>query len=254
MSEQSDGYVERNRTAWETQALDYAATADREWSTIEPNWGIFLVPESTLGILPDDMTGLETIELGCGTAYVSAWLARRGATPTGIDNSPSQLETARRMQGKYGLEFPLHLGNAEATPFPDASFDFAISEYGASIWCNPYRWIPEAARILRPGGQLTFLGNSLQLMLCTGEDEEAPASTELQRDHFGLHRFDWADGSAEFHLNHGDMIRLLRASGFEIEDLIEIQAPESATTRYPFVTSEWARRWPCEEVWKARKR
>ena len=63
------------------------------------------------------------------------------------------------LQAEFGIEFPLHLGNAEATPFPDASFDFAISEYGAAIWCDPYKWIPEAARLLRPGGRLHFLGN-----------------------------------------------------------------------------------------------
>ena len=53
------------------------------------------------------------------------------------------------------------------SPFPDASFDLAISEYGASIWCDPYRWIPEAARLLRPGGQLIFLVNGTLHMLCT---------------------------------------------------------------------------------------
>ena len=53
---------------------------------------------------------------------------------------------------------------------------------------------------------------------------------------------------------HGDMIRLLRASDFDVKDLVELQAPEGATTRYPYVTSEWARRWPSEEVWIARKR
>ena len=59
------------------------------------------------------------------------------------------------MQEQFGLQFPLHLGNAEETGFPDASFDLVVSEYGASIWCDPYRWIPEAARILRPGGNLS---------------------------------------------------------------------------------------------------
>jgi hypothetical protein len=77
----------------------------------------------------------------------------------------------------------------------------------------------------------------------------------LERDLFGLHRFDWSDGSVEFHLPHGEWIRLLRENGFEVEALIELQAPAGATTKYhPFVTGEWARRWPSEEVWKARKR
>ena len=54
----------------------------------------------------DDVAGKDTIELGCGTAYVSAWLARRGARPVGIDNSAKQLETARRLQEEHGLDFP----------------------------------------------------------------------------------------------------------------------------------------------------
>ena len=45
-------------------------------------------------MLPDDLKGKEAIELGCGTAHVSSWLARRGAKVVGIDNSEAQLETA----------------------------------------------------------------------------------------------------------------------------------------------------------------
>jgi SAM-dependent methyltransferase len=213
------------------------------------------VPESELGLLPSDMTGLDAVELGCGTAYVSAWLARRGARPTGIDNSPEQLATARRMQARFGLEFPLHLGNAEQTPFADASFDFAISEYGAAIWCDPYRWIPEAARILRPGGRLVFLGNSTLMMLAAPELETDCATAHLLRPQRGMHRFEWPDSTGvEFHVSPGDWIRLLRRNGFDVEDLVEVYPPEGATTRYPFVDLEWSRAWPCEEVWKVRKR
>ncbi len=249
-------HVRRNRTAWDAFAPDYVATGERNWASPDPSWGIFNVSETDLRLLPASVAGLDTIELGCGTAYVSAWLARRGARPVGIDNSPAQIETARRLQREFALPFPLHLGNAEQTPFPDAGFDLAISEYGASIWCDPYRWIPEAARLLRPGGQLVFLVNGILAMLCTPDEtgEETPVTDRLQRPSFGMHRFDWRDGSVEFHLTHGDWIRLLRANGFDIEDLIEIQAPADASTTYPFVTADWARRWPCEEVWKARKR
>jgi SAM-dependent methyltransferase len=247
-------YVAQNRAAWDRFAAGYVEPGRRNWATDAVTWGIFSVPEETIGMLPDDLDGMDTIELGCGTGYVSAWLAKRGARPVGIDNSPAQLETARRFQQEFGIEFPLHLGNAESTPFPDASFDFAISEYGAAIWCDPYKWIPEAARILRPGGRLSFLGNSTLLMLTTpGDDEDAPVTERLERPLFGMHRFAWEDGSVEFHIPHGEMIRLLRDSGFAIEDLVEVQAPEGATTTYPYVTPEWAHRWPCEEVWKVRK-
>ena len=62
------------------------------------------------------------------------------------------------------------------------------------------------------------------------------------------------DSGVEFHLSHGDWILLLRCSGFEIEDLIQVRPLQGATTNYPFVTLQWARKWPCEEVWKVRKR
>ncbi len=69
-----------------------------------------------------------------------------------------------------------------------------------------------------------------------------------------MHRFEWPEeDSVEFHLNHGDMIRLLRANGFEILDLIDLRPREDAPARFSFVTTDWARRWPSEEVWKARK-
>jgi SAM-dependent methyltransferase len=247
-------HAARNREAWQRFAADYVESGRRNWASDEITWGIFDVPEAQIGMLPPDLAGLDVVELGCGTAYVSAWLARRGARPVGIDNSPAQLETARRFQEEFGLHFPLHLGDAERTPFADESFDFAISEYGAAIWCDPSRWIPEAARILRPSGRLAFLGNSVLLMLATAtDDEDAPVTECLERPLFGMHRFDWSDGSVEFHLPHGELLRLVRDSGFVVEDLIEVQIPEGATTRYPFVTPEWARRWPCEEVWKARK-
>jgi SAM-dependent methyltransferase len=247
-------HVARNRASWDRWAGEYEDAGRRNWASDEPTWGIWGVPESQVGMLPADVTGLDVIELGCGTGYVSAWLARRGARPVGIDNSEAQLATARTLQREYGLEFPLLHGNAEEVPYPDQSFDLAISEYGASIWCDPYRWIPEAARLLRAGGRLIFLVNAPLLMLCALEEDDVPATDRLLRPYFGMHRLEWpADDSVEFHLPHGEMIALLRGSGFEVEELIEIRPPDGSTTRYPFVTLEWSQQWPCEEVWKARK-
>jgi SAM-dependent methyltransferase len=254
MAEELPEHVRRNREAWDGYAAEYVEDGRRNWERNDPSWGVFGVPEAEVGMLPKSLEGVDVVELGCGTAYVSSWLARRGARPVGIDNSPAQLETARRFQQEFGVEFPLLLGNAEETPFEDESFDFAISEYGASIWCDPYRWIPEAARILRPGGELSFLVNGTIHMLCV-PDEEGPSGDRLLRDYFGMHRFEWPDEpSVEFHLGYGDMIRLLRRSGFEVEDMIEVRPRRDATTRFPYVTADWAQRWPVEEVWKARKR
>ena len=247
-------YLERNRRAWNRLAADYVATGERNWAASEPSWGRWSVPESQLSVLPAHLDGLDCIELGCGTAYVSAWLARRGARPVGIDQSEEQLATAARLQTEHGLSFPLLHGNAEQVPLADASFDIAISEYGASIWCDPHRWIPEAARLLRPGGQLIFLVNSVIAMLCEPEDETVHPTNQMLRPHFGMHRFEWPqDESVEFHLPHGELIALLRASGCTVEQLIEVQPPEGSSTRSPTPTLDWARQWPCEEIWKARK-
>jgi SAM-dependent methyltransferase len=129
-------HVRRNRDHWDQLATTYVAAGERAWANNAPSWGIWSVPESEVGMFPDDLVGRDVIELGCGTAYVSSWLARRGARVIGIDNSEQQLATARRLQREHGLDFPLIHGNAETVPYRDASFDFAISEYGA---CGPIR-------------------------------------------------------------------------------------------------------------------
>lgn len=250
----SQDHVRLNRAAWDAYAAEYVEPGREAWGSPEPWWGIWRVPESQLEVLPD-VRGLDTVELGCGTGYVSAWLARRGARPVGIDNSRAQLDSARRFQSQFGIEFPLVHADAERAPLASESFDLAISEYGACLWCDPYRWIPEAVRLLRPGGRLMFLTNSPLAVICMPDlVADGAAGDRLLRPYFGLHRTAWPDDPAvEFHLAHGDLIRLLRASGLEVEDLIEVRPPEGSTTRHPFVTLEWARRWPCEEIWKARK-
>ncbi len=250
-------HVAANREAWDGFADEYAASAESAWAR-EPGdetWGLYGIPESTVRLLDDaDLHGADAIELGCGTAYVSAWMARRGARPVGIDNSPRQLETASRMQLQHGLAFPLLLGSAEEVPLPDASFDVAISEYGAVLWADPDRWLPEAARLLRPGGRLHLLLNSTLVYLTSPSDADLPVEQRLVRPQFGMGRTRWeGESSVEFHLSHSDWIRRFRANGFEILELQELQAPEGGTTRYEWMPYEWARRWPFEDVWKLRK-
>jgi SAM-dependent methyltransferase len=244
-------HVLQNRAAWDGWAPGYVAGGRRDW-TEAPNWGVWRIPETELRLIPD-VAGRAAVELGCGTAYVSAWLARRGARVVGLDTSPAQLRTARAFQREFGVAFPLILGDAENAPLRDGTFDLVISEYGASIWCDPYRWVPEAARLLRPGGHLVFLVNGTLHVLCSPDEDDIPPGDCLLRDYFGMHRFAWPDGSTDFHIGYGDWIRLLRRSGFAIENLIELRAPEGAASPYPWISADWGRRWPAEEVWVARR-
>jgi SAM-dependent methyltransferase len=252
-SERRRADVERNRAAWNLWAPDYFVPGLRAWEAEDPFWGIWSTPESELRLLDEVGAGTDAVELGCGTAYACAWMALRGATPVGIDVSEAQLENARVLQKQFALDFPLIRASADEVPFADDSFDVAISEYGASTWLDPNHWVPEAARLLRPGGLLAFVVNGTMLMTCT-EPDGTEAGTELVRDYFGMYRCEFpADGTVEFHLGYGDWIRVLRANGFAVEELIEVRPPADAYARYDFVSTEWARRWPSEEVWKVRK-
>lgn len=182
-----------NRVGWDSDADNWVQPGRESWASEQITWGAWSVPESDLRVLPD-VDGLDAIELGCGTAYWSAWLARRGARPVGLDNSRRQLATARMLQDEFDLHFPLVHADGERPPFRDGSFDLAFSEYGAAIWCDPYAWIPEAARLLRPGGWLIFLGgHPLLLLCCPADDDAAPVEFRLHRDFFGMHRTEWHD-------------------------------------------------------------
>jgi SAM-dependent methyltransferase len=245
-------HVTTNRALWDAWSPRWVELGRRAWQSDEPAWGLWQIRERAISALPP-VAGHDVVELGCGTAYWSAWLARRGARVVGLDNSAGQLASARMLQREHALVFPLVHADAERAPFRDASFDLAISEYGAAIWCDPYRWIPEAARLLRPAGELVFLRNGILFSLCA-PDSEDPAGDRLVRSYFGLHRLDWTDdGAVNFSLGVGPLIRLFRSNGFEVLDCIELQAPVDGTTGFPYVTAAWAHRWPSEEIWRVRK-
>jgi len=249
-------YVLKNRALWDATADDWVASGERFWRE-GPAWGIWRLPEDELRLLPADMRGLRAIELGCGTGYVSAWLARRGAEVLGIDNSERQLTTARRLEAQHQLGVHFIHGNAESVPRPDASFDFAISEYGAAIWADPLVWIPEAYRLLAPGGRLVFLGNHPIATLCVPLDDDAPTRRSLLNPYFEMHRIDWKepDGAqgTEFNLPFAAWLRLFARVGFEIEDYLELRPARGGDEVRHYTTADWARDYPTEQVWKLRK-
>jgi SAM-dependent methyltransferase len=247
-------YVQQNVANWTRANTEYTdASAAKAWAQEEITWGVFEKPEADVNVL-GDVAGLDVVELGCGTAYFSSWLARRGARVVGVDPTPAQLATARRLQEDTGLHFPLIEAIGEEVPLPDASFDLVLSEYGASLWADPYLWVPEAARLLRPGGRVIFLTNSTVSVLCMNMDG---VGEQLVRPQFELGKWAWPDThEVEFHLAHSDWIELLRKNEFDVERLAELYAPPAAETHsyYKYVTAEWARKWPVEEIWAARKR
>jgi len=252
-------HVAENRAYWDGMADQWVEAGERGWARTIPVWGQWGIPDSEISLLPGDMEGLRAIELGCGTGYVSAWMARRGARVTGIDNSERQLATAARLSREHEIPLELIHGNAETVDKPDASFDFAVSEYGAAIWADPYVWIPEAHRLLSPGGQLAFLGSHILTAVCSPVDGSAPLTRNLEQPYFGQFRQDWREavddpGGIEFTLMPSAWIKLFHETGFEIVDYTEVEAPKEATGAPYSVSADWAKQFPSEQIWWLRKR
>jgi len=241
-----------NRDLW-TQINQQHTDADarRAWQQKGVRWGLFAIDDDELGAL-GEVHGLDVAELGCGTAFFSAALARAGARPVGVDVTHAQLLTARRCQLEFNVSFPLVEADAERVPLASESFDLVVSEYGASLWCDPERWIAETARILRDGGRLVFLTNSVLSALCVPA-ESGVASEQLLRGQRGLGRVQWPGGGVEHHTSHGQWIDILTRNGFVVDALHELYAPADATTPdyYEIVSAQWARQWPAEDLWVA---
>ena len=256
MPEELPDYAVHNREVWTKANAEYTAESARErWAANGIHWGVWHHPEDELRVLPE-VRGWDVIELGCGTGYFGAWLKKRGAERVvGVDVTPAQLETARAMDSEFGLGLEFLEASAEDVPLPDASFDLAFSEYGASIWCDSYRWIPEAARLLRPGGELIFMRNTDLEMVCSVDGDRV--SERLVLPLRGMNRFDWtSEGpSTEFHLGTSELFQLLRRTGFDVLDYRQLYAPDDAVDHpyYSYVPAEWAKKWPSEEIWRARK-
>jgi SAM-dependent methyltransferase len=246
--------AERNRAAWDVTSDEYQRRHREFIGQAEPRWGMWQLPESELQIL-GDVAGKDVLEYGCGAAQWSILLARAGARPVGLDNSGRQLEHARTLMEEAGVDFPLVHASAGEAPLDDDAFDMVFCDHGAMTFADPYATVPEVARALRPGGLFAFSHSTPLALLCF--DEEADTmGTALRRDLFGLHRLAWLDDEAvEFNLPMGEWIDLFRGNGFTVEDLVEVRPPDGATSTYrsPEET-EWARRWPMEQIWKLRRR
>ncbi len=199
-----------------------------------------------------DVRGKDVLELGCGAARWSIALAALGARPVGLDNSARQLDHARRLSAAAHADFPLIHASAESVPLPDASFDIVFCDHGAMTFADPDRTVPEAARLLRPGGLFAFSAATPVHFVCWDEAKNA-VTERLVLNYFEDQRVD--DGEAiVFSRPYGEWIRLFRAHGFAIEDLIELRPPNGAATTYKeFVSYEWARRWPAEQIWRVRR-
>ncbi|MGD0453303.1 MAG: class I SAM-dependent methyltransferase [Solirubrobacteraceae bacterium] len=246
-------YAAHNRQTWDEQSSKYQSTHGAQLAASGGTaWGVWQLPESELRVL-GDVRGKDVLELGCGAAQWSIALHAMGARVTGLDNSSVQLEHARALMAQAGADFPLVHSSAEATPFADQSFDVIFCDHGAMAFADPHLTIPEAARLLRPGGLLAFSMNTPILDLAWPLAAAHPGE-RLAVDYWDLHVCEAPGEPVEFQLPYGTWIALFRESGFVVEDLIELRPPADATSSYRDEHDlAWARRWPMEHIWRVRR-
>jgi SAM-dependent methyltransferase len=245
--------AERNERAWNKQSAEYQALHGPQLEQSGGSaWGVWQIPEAELRVL-GDVRDRDVLELGCGAAQWSTALHQLGANVTGLDLSERQLEHARELMARAGVEFPLVHASAESTPFDAASFDIVFCDFGAMTFGDPYRTVPEVARLLRPGGLLAFSGHTPIVELCWPPEMDHPAES-LVVDYFGMHRVDEPDEPVSYQLPYGEWIRLFVENGLAVEALLELRPPPDATSSYRDPEDlAWARRWPMEHIWKVRR-
>jgi SAM-dependent methyltransferase len=245
-------YVRKNRASWDRISDTYHCEATGDQTGPEAlAWGLWRIPESELHVL-GDLQDKDVLDLGCGTGRWSLALAQAGARPVGLDISPRQLNHARSLMTRAGLEYPLIEASAEHIPLADLSFDIVISNWGAMTFCDPARTVPEAARVLRPYGLFAFATHSPVSILCFDRDQDT-VGPYLVNDYFGMRVFESDDG-VDFQITYGEWIRLFRENGFLIEDLLETRPALGATSAHRTAAeTEWSRHWPMECIWRVRK-
>lgn len=245
-------HVRKNKAMWEATSNTYEQLHAQALAGENAlAWGLWRIPESELNVL-GEVAGKDILEFGCGAARWSIALAQQGARPVGLDISSQQLAHARRLMVEASIDFPLIEASAEAVPLPDASFDIIFCDWGAMTFTNPYHSVPEAARLLRPGGIFAFSGATPIQFICSDVKTDR-IERSLINDYFGLTHLDWGD-FVDFQIPYGEWIRLFRRNHLLVEDLIETRPAPGATNTYRTEEeNEWARHWPMESIWKVRK-
>lgn len=242
--------IRANRQHWNLISGRYQAEHDPQIGAAPRLWTMSAIPDARLHAL-GEVTGKHVLELGCGAGQWSRSLAAEGAIVVGFDLSEAQLAAAAAAMGT--ARYPLVQGAAEQLPFAPASFDLVFCDHGGLSWAPPHLAVPQAARVLRHGGRLVFTVTSPWFAACYDNDADR-VTTHLQHDYFEQGTIAEDDGATSYQLTYGDWIKTLRSAGLAVDDLIEPRPEPGMHNGYMETDPpDWARRWPAEMLWVARK-
>src|SRR5215470_13087269 len=100
--------------------------------------------------------GSKVLDVACGSGQLALMASRDGFDSTGVDIAENLIERARERSAAEGLNARFEVGDAEALPFPDASFDVVVSLIGAMFAPRPELVAQELLRVCSPGGTIAM--------------------------------------------------------------------------------------------------
>lgn len=232
-----------SRAWWDADADAYLAEHGAHIGEVDFLWCPEGLSEADAGLLGDaaDLVGRRVLEVGCGSAPCSRWLAAHGAVPVGLDLSGAMLHHAAALGRRTGTPVPLVQAGAERLPFADASFDLACSAYGAVPFvAEPDRVMREVARVLRPGGRWVFAVNHPMRWIFS--DDPGPDGLTVVQSYFDRTPYVEVDAAGEatyveHHRTLGDRVRDIVAAGLVLDDLVEPEWPDG----HEIVWGQWSR-------------
>ena len=213
-----------NRLWWDADARSYQDEHGAFLGDVALRWCPEGATEDDLRLL-GEVAGKRVLEVGCGAAAVSRWLATRGAVPTGIDLSAGMLAEAVAGARRSGVVVPLVQAEAERLPFADGVFDLACSAFGAVPFCADSALVMrEVARVLAPGGRWVFA--TTHPVRWIFPDDPGPAGLVAQTAYFDRTPYAEVDDSGretyvEHHRTIGDRVREIVGAGFRLVDIVE---------------------------------
>lgn len=227
--------VRANRSWWDADADAYHAEHGDFLGVADFVWCPENVREQDVHLL-GDVAGRDVLEVGCGSAMCSRWLAAHGARPVAFDLSAGMLRHARAGADLTGIAVPLVQADAQHLPFGSGRFDIAFTAFGAvGFVADSARVMREVARVLRPGGRWVFAAT--HPIRWAFADDPGPRGLTASISYFDRSAYveradDGTPTYVEQHRTLGDRVREIVAAGFRLVDLVEPEWPAGHTRQW----------------------
>jgi SAM-dependent methyltransferase len=217
-----------SRGWWDADADTYQAEHGAFLGDVEFRWCPEGLTEADARLL-GDVAGKRILEVGCGAASCSRWLATKDAQVTALDLSAGMLRHARIAADSSGVRIPLVQADALRLPVLGKAFDLAFTAFGAVPFIDDSAAVMrEVFRVLRPGGRWVFsVTHPMRWIFLDDPSEGGLVAVHSYFDRRPYVEYDQTGAATyvEHHRTLGDRVRELIAAGFTLSDIVEPEWP-----------------------------